>query len=110
MWIMDFANDDDFTTAWRSNKDVQQPWYSVEFQKNELFNTISIVELEPNKIKFRLEYRTNGVWKELYSGEQISRIKIYRFQNGSGDAMRIIIEEFNSPPAITEFGVYNERR
>jgi alpha-L-fucosidase len=25
MWIMDFANDDNFSTAWKSNKEVKQP-------------------------------------------------------------------------------------
>lgn len=108
MWIMDFANDDDFSTAWKSNKEVKQPWYSIELQKEQMFNTISLAEPEPNKIKLRLEYRANGVWKQIFAGEQSSRIKIYRFQNVSGDAVRVTVDEFTTPPAIAEFGVYNE--
>jgi alpha-L-fucosidase len=110
MWIMDFANDDDFTTAWQSNKEVKKPWYSVELQKNETFNTITIVEPEPSSIKLRLEYRTDGVWKEIFSGVQTGRVKIYRFPKVSGEAVKISVDEFASPPAIAEFGVYNERR
>jgi alpha-L-fucosidase len=59
---------------------------------------------------YRLEYRTNGVWKLLVGGDNPARVKIHRFERVWGDAVRISMDRFDTPPAIAEFGVYDERR
>jgi alpha-L-fucosidase len=110
MWIMDFANDDDFTTAWTSNRAVARPWYEIEFEKERIFNMITIVEPVANIKKYRLEYFESGVWKPLSTEVKTTRIKIHRFRPVWGAKIRIQVEEFNIVPSIAEVGVYNERR
>lgn len=112
MWIMDFANDDDFNTAWTSNKNVKKPWYEIEFKKDNAFNAIVIVEGDTSaRIKrYRLEYKENGVWRTIFSGENSNKVKIHRFDRAWGNQVRILIDEFDGLPSIAEFGIYNERR
>ena len=109
MWIMDFGNDDNFTTAWISNHAVKNPWYEVAFDRDQAFNMISIVEPEPVIAKYRLQYETNGKWVDIDIKPEDGRIKIHRFPRVWGGKVRILIDEFSSAPAIAEFGVYHER-
>ncbi|HXB92250.1 MAG TPA: alpha-L-fucosidase [Puia sp.] len=108
MWIMDFGNDDNFHTAWLSNPTVSAPWYEVEFDKEREFDAIVITENKANIRRYRLEYLQNGVWKPLLTGEDKGRVKIHRFQRVAGTKVRILIDSFDSPPGIAEFGVYDE--
>jgi alpha-L-fucosidase len=110
MWIMDFGNDDDFTTAWLSNKTVSNPWYEVDFGKEMPFNTVVITETANNIIQYRLEYFKDNRWMPLLSGDDASKIKIHRFNGVWGEKMRILIDKFNQQPGIAELGVYDERR
>lgn len=110
MDIMDFANDDNFKTSWKSNPAIKDPWYQVTFDREKPFNLITIVEDRANIKRYRLEYQENGEWKTLLSGENPNRIKIHRFNRVWGDKVRMRIDESTNPPAIAEFGVYNERR
>jgi alpha-L-fucosidase len=108
MWLFDFANDDDFHTAWRSNNTVKQPWYEVALEKNRTFNMITLAEAEPHIKKYRIEYRSNNVWRPLLASDNTKRIKIHRFTSVSGDRVRILIDAFDAPPSISELGVYAE--
>jgi alpha-L-fucosidase len=110
MNIMDFGNDDNFHTSWVSNPTVKAPWYEVVFDHEKEFNTIMITEEKINISRYRLEYRSNGVWKPLMSRENTGRVKLHRFGRVWGDRVRLLIDRFDTPPAIAEFGVYNERR
>ena len=110
MNIMDFGNDDNFHTSWQSNPTVREPWYEVELGGDHSFNAIVITEDKANISRYRLEYRSNGVWKLLVDGTDKGRVKIHRFDRVWGDAVRILIDRFETPPAIAEFGVYDERR
>jgi alpha-L-fucosidase len=110
MDIMDFANDDNFKTSWKSNPAIKDPWYQVTFDREKPFNMITIVEDRANIKRYRLEYQENGVWKTLLSGDNPNRIKIHRFNRVWGDKVRMRIDESAIPPAIAEFGVYNERK
>jgi len=110
MWIMDFANDDDFTTSWISNKSIAKPWYEVDFDKDQSFNMVTIVDTRNCIIKYSLQYQVEGVWKTIFSGENRDKIKIHRFDRVWGGKVRVMIEEASGQAAIGEFGVYNERR
>jgi len=110
MNIMDFGNDDNFHTAWQSNPTVKAPWYEVELGREKVFNAIVITEEKANVSSYQLEYRSNGVWKPLFSGEKRGRVKIHRFEQVWGDGVRMKMEGFETPPAIAEFGVYEEKR
>ena len=110
MWIMDFGNDDDFHTAWRSNNVIEKPWYEIDFRKDEPFNMITIVEPVANIRKYRLQYEENGKWKDILIGTDGQAVKIHRFDQVWGGKVRLLIDDSSNPPAISEFGVYNERR
>lgn len=110
MWIMDFANDDDFTTAWRSNKAVAKPWLEVDLGKCHSFNMVTITDLKESIQSYRLLYETDGVWKEICSGNNASRIKVHRFDRIWGNKVRIEIDSTNGQASVTEFGVYDEQR
>lgn len=111
MWIMDFGTDDDFGKPWLSNPTVKKPWFEVLFKGEKAFNAIVIAESrKPRIMKYRLEYYQNGVWKPLLNGEHTGRIKIHRFERVYGERVRILIDGFDAPPQIAEFGVYDERR
>lgn len=110
MNIMDFANDDNFKTTWQSNKTVKAPWLEIDFDKEQGFNMITIVEDQSRIKKYRLEYNVNGVWKPLPGSEDKGLVKVHRFNRVWGGRVRILIDEFSEPPAIAELGVYNERR
>lgn len=111
MNIMDFANDDNFSTSWKVNSRVEKPWYEIEFRREKAFNTIVIADKTPVTIKkYKLEYRLDGIWKTIFSGENDHKIKIHRFDTVYGDKVRIQIENTGSAVEIVEFGVFKERR
>ena len=111
MSIMDFANDDNFRSAWRSNPSVKTPWIEIDFGVEQPFNTITIAEggNRSNIRKYRIEYMENNVWKPLVTGSNDKKIKMERFNQVWGNKIKIIIDEFEAPPAIAEIGVYNEK-
>jgi alpha-L-fucosidase len=110
MDIMDFANDDDFTTNWTSNARVEKPWYEVDFGHEIAFNAVTITEQKSNISKYRLEYMQDGVWKPLLATENINRVKVNRFAMVYGNKVRVWLEKADHQISIAEFGVYNERR
>ncbi len=112
MDIMDFANDDNYYSSWRSNEAVKQPWYEVELGVEQDFNTIVIVEADKNtRIRqYRIEYYNSGQWKPLLTGNSSQRICIHRFERVWGAKVRMWIDQFDGPPGIAEFSIYNERR
>jgi alpha-L-fucosidase len=110
MDISDFANDDDFTSSWVSRKSVANPWYEVDFGKDEEFNAITLTEKAQNITAYRLEYLQNGVWKPINKNENKSRVKVNRFDKVYGSKIRVWIDKSEKPASIAELGVYNERR
>jgi alpha-L-fucosidase len=110
MWIMDFANDDNFNFSWKSNPTVKTPWYEVDILKVESFNMITVADSKSTIKKYRLVYENNGEWKTIFSGENPDKIKIHRFDRVWGSKVKIIVDEFSGQAEIAEFGVYNEQR
>jgi alpha-L-fucosidase len=110
MWIMDFANDDNFETSWNSNPTVKKPWLEIDLGKEQPFNMITVYESKPSIRTYRLEYYDKGTWKPLYSGSSKGKFNAVRFDTVWGGSVRISIDEFSEPPSVTELGVYNERR
>lgn len=84
MNIMDFANDDDFKSAWISNSTVAEPWIEIDLLQTKTFNTIVIAEKSPNVSGYKIEYFLNGKWIELLVGELKARFKFHRFPQVTG--------------------------
>jgi len=111
MDIMDFANDDNFSTSWKSNKEVKNPWFEIDFDQDKSFNMITIAQGGNAVIKkYRVEYFGNGIWKSIQTITNPEKIKTLRFDRVWGGRIRILIDEFTASPALAEVGVYNERR
>ena len=110
MWIMDFANDDDFKTAWRSNPSVQNPWYIVDFGKEVPFNAIIISDLDRTFSDYTLYYERNGEWLPISATPSDKAIKVHRFGRIRGDKVKVEIKAASGAPSIMEFGVYDEER
>jgi alpha-L-fucosidase len=108
--IMDFANDDDFTTSWISNPTVDKPWYEIDFNKETSFNAITIAEEKPNISKYVLEYYNGGAWKPVFDGENAKKVKVNRFDRVTGTKVRMRILKSDHQASIAEFGIYNEKR
>ena len=108
--IMDFANDDDFSSSWISNPTVSSPWYEIDFKRNTALNTIVIAEEKPNISTYKLEYYANGSWKPLFDGENKQKIKIHRFDSVKAEKVRMAIAKSDHQASIAEFQIYNEKR
>ena len=112
MNIMDFANDDNFRSAWRSNPSVKDPWIEIDLGVEQPFNTITIAESgnQSNIRKYRIEYMKNNQWMPLVQNSNEKKIKVDRFSEVWGSKVRVLIDEFVAPPAIAEIGIYNEMK
>lgn len=110
MNIMDFANDDDYRSSWRSNTTVQQPWYEIDFRNQRSFNAIAVVEEKANITGYVLDYWDGVAWQPLATGTNGNRIKLHRFGRVWGSKVRIRINSYDHQPSIAEFQVFDERR
>lgn len=109
MWIMDFANDDNFETAWRSNPSVRHPWFIVDLGKTTSFNAIVIADLDATFQDYVLYYEENGVWKPILTTPSDKNIKVHRFERIHGNKVKVEIKPNGSiSPSIMEIGIYNE--
>ena len=109
MMIMDFANDDNFSTAWDSSPFVKNPFWEVSLKENSAISMVVITEAKAGCLqKYSLEYELNGKWNKLFEGEapNQNKVKIHRFDTVHADKVRINIQESNGNPQIVEFGVY----
>lgn len=109
MWIMDFANDDDFTTGWISNPTVKAPWYELALKKGTEFTTVVLTEREPNIKSYKIEYHDGTSWKTVFQGENTGRVKINRFPKVKGNKLKLSVLSSGTPPEIMELGIFNER-
>ncbi len=112
MSIMDFANDDNFRSAWWSNPRVEVPWIEIELGREMPFNAIVITEAEgsPRIREYRLEYRLYDEWLPVETDMRDGRVRIHRFEAVWGDAVRFSVTNSSSNPSVAELGVYLERR
>jgi len=109
MCLMDFANDDDFTTAWESNVLVGVPSWQVDIDPSKPVDMVVITEEKGGVLQqYRLEYRQNGMWKSLFDGQTAdnSRVKIHRFAPIYTDGIRITVQKSNGQVKLSEVGVY----
>ncbi|HTG56040.1 MAG TPA: alpha-L-fucosidase [Niabella sp.] len=109
MNIMDFANDDRYTTSWVSNSTVKNPWYEIDLKKATAFNAISLTETHSNINQYRIEYFSNGGWKTLVNGDITKNVKVHRFSPVTGSKIRIHILNARQQVSIAEVGIYHEK-
>lgn len=112
--LHDFANDDDFSSAWISSETVANPWIMVDLGEPTELNTVTITDVAETPLTaYSIDVRQGNDWREVFSGQAptLRRVKIHRFDKIKGDAVRIRID---NPEAqrlkVAEIGVYNEAR
>lgn len=111
MNIMDFANDDNFGTAWVSNPAAKgEVWYELNFERSKTFNTVVITEGKDNPSHYILSYLKDGKWQPIAAtAVQQGRIHIFRFEEALGQKLRFSIKPQKDRVVIHEIGVYQER-
>jgi alpha-L-fucosidase len=108
--ISDFGNDDDFKTYWESNIHIKEPWYAVDLVTEQPFNLIVLTVPRKGIREYRLQYFAEGTWKDLPSGPNDKLVKIHRFDRVWGSRVKVLFPDNGIQPAISELGVYHERR
>lgn len=108
--IMDFANDDDFGTAWTSNPLVKEPFWKVSLDPKQTINRIVMTEETGGCLdEYRLDYHLNNRWIKLFEGKakDQSRVKIHNFAPFHADSVRMTVLKHNGTVKISELGVYS---
>lgn len=108
MMLMDFANDDDFSTCWVSSPMVREPWWSVTLPEDTPVGMVVMTEKKADVVKkWQLELRQDGIWTPVQADEQvIGRVHILRFPQRPADAVRLKFTRWDGELAIAEIGVY----
>ena len=111
MNIMDFANDDNFGSAWVSNPATKgEVWYELDLERGKTFNTIVLTEGKDNPSAYSLRYLKDGKWYPLaVTPVTQGRIKIFRFDEVLGQKLRFSIRPEKERAVVNEVGVYQER-
>lgn len=109
-FIMDFGNDDNFSSAWHSNKRIEEPWYEVELDRTRPFNMISLVDNNESFSSYRVYYEKDGVWHEIPLQVKPGKVKVHRFNEVWGDKVKVVFKKNGEKMYLSELGVYNERR
>lgn len=109
-FIMDFGNDDNFSSAWHSNKRIEEPWYQVELERTRPFNMISLADNNESFSSYRVYYEKDGVCHEIPVQVQPGKVKVHRFDTVWGDKVKVVFTKKGEKMYLSELGVYNERR
>ena len=110
--IMDFANDDNFGSAWHSNKRVKIPWFEVELDRTRPFNMITLYDPNESFTGYRFSYLKDGVWHDIPVQPQNGKVKVHRFDDVWGNKVKVTFtkKDINDRMYLNEIGIYNERR
>lgn len=108
--IMDYGNDDNFGSAWWSNKRVKEPWFTVEFERTRPFNMISLVDQNESFSSYKLFYEKDGVWYEIPVQPKSGKVKVHRFDQLWGNRVKVVFTPTAESMTLHELGVYYERR
>lgn len=109
MNLMDFANDDNFHSAWVSSPEIAEPWWRVDLDKGTPVKMVVITEAkDANLNSFVVEVLREGSWAKVYkeNAPERCRVHICRFNPTAADAVRVRFTSFEKPLSIAEIGVY----
>ena len=106
--IGDFANDDDFSSAWTSHPTVEEPWWEVDLKGKKRISLVTIVEETKGSIQtYKLEYKKGKRWHTIFEGlAPECRVKQHRFSPVKAEKVRITIKRHHGKLALAEVGVY----
>ena len=113
MFLMDFANDDNFSSPWISSPTVDEPWWQVELDKVSTVGTVVITQTKDSGVDgFVVELLCDGLWTEVAREEQLpaqgKKVHINRFPARKASAVRVRFFSATRNVRIAEIGVYAE--
>jgi alpha-L-fucosidase len=103
------AVDGDDASYWAAERDVREATLEVRFAEAREFDRILLQEpirLGQRISSFRVEVRGDGEWREAARGTTVGHKRLLRIPGTSGDALRVIIEDARSAPALSWVGVF----
>ena len=110
MMLMDFANDDDFSSCWVSSPAVKEPWWQVELAPGTPVTTVVVTEGPESRVGgFVVEVRFGDAWIPVYTeaAPASSKVHVCRFTPIAADAVRVRFTAFEGLLSIAEIGVYS---
>ena len=108
MMLMDFANDDNFSSCWVSSPQVKEPWWSVTLEEDSPVGLVVLTEEKAGGLgSWQLELLQDGRWTPVPAPEEVAgRVHFLRFPQRPADAVRIRILSWTGTLALAEVGVY----
>lgn len=107
--IMDYANDDNFGSAWVSNRCVKEPWYMVKLDRSTPINTITLTDHNHSFDSYRIYYDADGEWVEIPVTPQDGKVKVHSFDTVNAAAVKVTFLPTTEKMTLHEIGVYNQR-
>ena len=111
MMLMDFANDDNFSSCWVSSPTVKEPWWRVELAPGTPVATVVVTEGPESRAGgFVVEIRYGDSWIPVYTetaAPAASKVHVCRFTPILADAVRVRFTAFEGTLSIAEIGVYS---
>lgn len=112
MNLMDFAVDDDFSTAWTANPlGPSEPWLRVSLDRPTPVSMVTVTQPKGGVIKtYRLEYSLGGKWTTLFEGNapEGRAVLTHRFDPVTADGVRVTVTAHDGTVEISELGVYKK--
>jgi alpha-L-fucosidase len=102
------AVDNDDTTRWATDADVDECWLEVDLGKPETFDRAVIDECVDYGVRvkaFQLQYRNDGDWIPFFKGTTIGKDHEVKFDAVTAQRVRLSIEGTGGP-TINEFQLF----
>jgi len=101
--------DDDVSSYWATDDGIRQATLEVELGEATRFNRILLQEpirFGQRVSRFTIEARVNKEWMQVAQATTIGYKRILRIDGVEADVVRIVIENANNVPAISNFGLF----
>ena len=102
------VNDEDSDTRWLATKTKNQ-YLEVEWVKPQTFNRIVIDEFGDNIKSYKLQYLSEGKWKDITEGSTCGANKTHQFDAIETTSCRLLIEDAKAFPSINEMKIFNKK-
>ena len=109
MFLMDFANDDNFSSRWISSPEVSKPWWSVTLDPGTILGSVVVTESKAGVLQeFVIERALNGLWTPIPGTVETTAgsVHILRFPPVPTNALRIRFLRWDGELSIAEIGAY----
>ncbi len=100
-------------TFWATDDSVRECWLEVSFPHAVQFNTIDLreaIQYGQRVESYRVEVLTDNGWTAIKQGTTIGNRKLDRINTTTASRIRVVIESAKASPAISEFGLYVDKK